>query len=166
MRSTHSLIYRDTFHLQASAAEIESFITAPEKVLAYYPLPRFTDVIEPGQSLIVSGWTGASLIEIIPVPANHQDTNSRQTIALRVSSALVFRHPITVEKIRQNAFFIMDEVLTLSPEKDHTIMEKAWINPQQPRLKWLPMPLFVRFTAKSEHAKITRHWRSPSSANA
>ncbi len=149
-----TVIHHKSIFLHAPAEAIRRYITDPNKVMDYYPMPWGADVIEPDQSLIVWGPTGACLIEVIEASVDGL------FVRLRVSTALIFKQPFTCQRIRDKAFFVMDETLHLKPENGGCRVEKHWMNIVKKRLTWLPMEHIVRFTARGEIAKLTAHWRA------
>jgi len=139
--------------LKASPDVVRQFITTPERILDYYPSPISCGVLEENRSFFCQGKSGISLLEL--QNSSEKDSSS---VTLKVSTATPFEGEITEARIMQNLFFIMFEDWQLQAVDGGTRLSKTWRDIEKKKMRFLPLGLIVRFSAKAESGKLISAW--------
>lgn len=150
--SSNPIAHQEVIQLQASIEQVRAFIMTPERILDYYPGPIGGEVIEQGLSFYCQGKSGVSLLEL------DQNQSTENTIVLNVTTATNLKPPFTPERIKANTFFTMVEDWALTPTAQGTQLTKTWRDIKKTKLKFLPMGLIVRKSAKAESEKLRKAW--------
>lgn len=150
--SNSNIIHREIIDLKGSPEQIRAFITAPERILDYYPGGIDGAVIEPGKSFYCHAKAGVSLLEV------DQQQSNEQLIVLKVTTAASVRPPYTADRIRAAGFFTMIEDWQLDALGDGTRLTKTWRALEKHKYRWLPMGWIVRRSARAESGKLKAAW--------
>jgi carbon monoxide dehydrogenase subunit G len=146
------ITHRDIMQLSAAPERVREFIMTPERIADYFPGVIDYGVFEAGKSLWCSDKTGVSLLEII------EEETTEWKITMRVVNANKVTAPYTVEAIKANPFMTMVEDWEIEAKDGGTQLTKTWRDVVMHKMKWLPMGLLIRRTAKSEHQKLIDGW--------
>ena len=153
--SKSKIVHREVMQLKASPEAVCSFINTPKRILDYYPSPISCGVIEAGKSFYCQGKSGISLLEQVDEDAEQADSLA---VTLKVSTATPFAGEITEVKIMENLFFIMYEDWNLEPFDGGTRLTKTWRDIDKRKMKYLPLGLIVRHSAKGESKILVKAW--------
>jgi hypothetical protein len=138
--------------LRATPGQVRSFITAPERILDYYPGGLEGGVLVPGQSIYCLARTGVSLLEV------DATQSTADTVVVTVYTARKLNPPYTVESIKSAAFFRMIEDWQIEADAEGTILTKTWRDIEKYRLRFLPLRAIVRAGAKGETQALIDGW--------
>jgi hypothetical protein len=152
MFSRSNIVHREVIELQASPEQVREFIMTPERIMDYYPAVIEGGVIEPGSSLYCRGKSGVSLLEVM------QSQSTDQLMVVKVTSATGLKPPYTAERIRSATFFTMIEDWKLESSGGGTLLTKTWRDIHKRRLRFLPMGLIVRESARAETEILRAAW--------
>lgn len=147
-----AIVHRETILLSASPEQVKSFILTPERILDYYPGGMDCGVIEAGRSFYCRGKSGVSLLEL------DESQSDDTTCVLKVTTSLKAKPPYNAQKILGNAFFTMYEDWKVQSDGSGSKLIKTWRDLEKHQLKFLPMKLIVRRSAKQESAKLKKAW--------
>ena len=149
------IIHREVMQLKASPEAVYSFINTPERIFDYYPSPISCGVLEPDKSFYCQGKSGVSMLERVATDTEQGDI---LTVTLRVRTATPFEGEITEGKIMENLFFIMYEDWQLESDEGGTRLTKTWRDIDKKKMKYLPLSLIVRHSAKGESKILVQAW--------
>ncbi len=152
--SSAAIVHREQISLSANPEQVKAFILTPERILDYYPGGRDCGVIETGRSFYCRGKSGVSLLEL------DESQSDETTCVLKVTTSLKAKPPYTAQSILSNAFFTMYEDWKVEPEGSGTLLTKTWRDLVKHQLKFMPMKLIVKRSAKDESAKLKTSWDS------
>ena len=146
------IVHREVIHLDASPVQVRAFVLTPERILDYYPGGFDCGVFEAGQSFYCRGKSGVSLLELDKAQSNES------TCVLKVTTSLKAKPPYDRQKILDQAFFTMYEDWQIEADGVGTRLTKTWRDVQKHQLRFMPMGLIVRRSAKAETAVLQRAW--------
>ena len=146
------IAHRDVMQIQANPARIREFVMTPERIADYFPAFIDHGVLEQGQSFWVSGKSGVSLFERIDADC----TDSQVTISVITSNSVT--PPYTLEAIKNSPMMSMVEDWDCTEKDGGTQLTKTWRDVVMHKMKWLPMTLIIRLTAKGERKKLVEAW--------
>ncbi|MCZ6502186.1 MAG: hypothetical protein O6945_06695 [Gammaproteobacteria bacterium] len=147
-----SLVHQEVILLRASPEQVKAFILTPERIQDYYPSSIDCGVIDPGRSFYCRGKSGVSLLEL------HASESNEDKYVIKVTTALKVKSPFTAQKIRDAAFFTMLEDWEVEPHKLGSKLTKTWRDVKQQKLKFVPIHLIVKRSAKMESGKLKLAW--------
>lgn len=147
-----TIIHRETIALRATPEQVRAFIMDPQRILDYYPDGIEGEVIEPGQSFYCRGKAGVSLLERLP-----QESRDNKLVVL-VTTATGLKPPFTAERIRAARFFSMVEDWELEATDSGCLLTKTWRNLNKYRLRFLPLGMIVKRSAKAESPHLQAAW--------
>jgi len=148
--SSTKIICQETLIIDAPSNKVREFIKTPERILDYYPGAKEGGVLEAGRYFYCQGGSGISLLEII--------TDKPQQVYLKVWTAMSCPKPFSVESIKANAFFIMEEDWKLEAQGNKTQLSKSWLNLEKIKLRFLPMAWIIRRSVKKESQLMAQKW--------
>jgi hypothetical protein len=96
-----NIVHTETLALQATPAQVKTFIMTPERILDYFPQPVDGGVLEPGKAIFCRGEMGASMLEVV------ESESSDDCVVVKVTTALGLEAPYTRERIEAGATFTM-----------------------------------------------------------
>jgi hypothetical protein len=150
--SRSNIVHQEQIELLAPPERVREFIMTPARILDFYPAPIEGGVIVPGASIYCRGKTGVSLMERV------SSESSDDILVLKVTTATNIKPPFTAERIRSAVFFTMIEDWELEKTPAGTRLTKTWRDINKYKLKFLPMGMIVRRSARSETAKLKASW--------
>jgi len=149
---SQSIVHREVLQLKATPEQVKRFVLTPERILDYYPGAITGAVLDEGQAIICQGKSGVSIIERV-------DTESHAgQLTVKVTTATSFSGALTRENVMANVFFTMIEDWALAEVDGGTRLTKTWRNIEKKKMKFLPMGLIVRMSAKGESKKLRLAW--------
>jgi len=146
------IVHRDVMQLNAAPELVREFIMTPERVADYFPGVIDCGTFEAGKSIWCSAKTGVSLLQII------EEETTAWKLSMRVVNAMKMAAPFSAEAIQANPFMTMVEDWEVEASDGSTRLSKTWRNMVMHKMKWLPMGLLIRRTAKAEHQKLVDGW--------
>jgi len=149
---SQSIVHREVLQLRATPEQVKRFVLTPERILDYYPGAITGVVLEEGQAIICQGKSGVSLIEKV---ANESHGGQ---LTVKVTTATAFDGALTRENVMDNVFFTMMEDWAVAAVDGGTQLTKTWRNIEKKKMKFLPMGLIVRMSAKGESKKLRLAW--------
>ncbi|MEH6583400.1 MAG: hypothetical protein V7754_15795 [Halioglobus sp.] len=150
--SRSGIVHREVIELQARPEQVREFITTPERILDYYPSPIEGGVIEQGRKIYCLGKAGVSLLEVVPEQSNEQ------LLVIKVTTASNIKPPYSEERIYAARFFTMYEDWQMEKTTQGTRLTKTWRDIEKHKMKYLPMGLIVRRSAKAESNELRIAW--------
>lgn len=150
--SKSSIVHTEIIELQATPAQVRKFIMTPERILDYYPSPIEGGVIESGTKIYCRGKAGVSLLETVSEESNEK------LLVVKVTTATGIQPPFTESRIRSAQFFTMVEDWQLEETAQGTRLTKTWRNIEKHKMKYLPMKMIVRRSAKAESKELQAAW--------
>jgi hypothetical protein len=147
-----NIVHQEVITLKASPKQVREFIMTPARILDYYPSAIDGGIIESGASFYCRGKAGVSLLEVIP------SESTEQLLVLKVTTATNIKPPFTADRIKAATFFTMIEDWKLEPAGDGTQLTKTWRDISKKKLRFLPMGLIVRKSAKAESSVLQAAW--------
>jgi hypothetical protein len=150
--SNSSIVHTEIIELQATPAQVRQFIMTPQRILDYYPSPIEGGVIEPGRKIYCRGKSGVSLLEIV------SEESSEKLLVVKVTTATGIKPPFTESRIKSAQFFTMVEDWQLEETVQGTRLTKTWRNIEKHKMKYLPMKMIVRRSAKAESKELQAAW--------
>lgn len=151
-RSNTSIVHTEIIELQVTPAQVREFIMTPQRILDYYPSPIEGGVIEPGSKIYCRGKNGVSLLEIVP------QEGREDLLVIKVTTATSIKPPFTESRIKSARFFTMVEDWHLEETAEGTRLTKTWRNIEKHKMKYLPMKMIVRRSAKAESKELRDAW--------
>ena len=145
-------IYQTTLMLQATAQQVRRYVMTPERIMDYYPHAIAGDVIEPGKLIMCRSLFTVSLLELI------EEKQGGKHLVVKVTSALLFKPPFSVQRIESAGFFSMVEDWIIDETDEQTKLTKIWRDIHQQKLRWLPLAFIVRRSANKESEQLCRAW--------
>ncbi len=146
-------VHRESIHLIAAPTTVREFILTPERMMDYYPGGISCGVFEAGKAYFCHGKAGVSLVELV-----EERKEPALRVTLKVTTARGLRPPFSPDSIRDNAFFSMLEDWELHPDEGGTRLVKTWRDIEKFKMRWLPLNLIVRKTAKGESETLRTAW--------
>ena len=146
------IIHRDIMLLNAAPELVREFIMTPERIADYFPDVIDCGAFEVGKSIWCSGKAGVSLLEII------EEETTAWKLTMTVVNATKVATPYTAEAIKANPFMTMVEDWEIESKDGGTQLTKTWRDIVKHKMKWLPMGLMIRITAKREHQRLVDGW--------
>jgi hypothetical protein len=146
------VIHQETILLEARPDQVKAFILTAERILDYYPSGIDCGDIETGRSFFCRGKSGVSLLEL------EESQSDNNTCVLKVTTSLKAKPPYTAEKIRHAVFFTMYEDWKVEPHGTGSKLTKTWRDLEKHQLRFMPLQLIVRRSAKEESAKLKNAW--------
>lgn len=150
MTESNLLIAQKTILINAPVEMVRRFIKTPSRILDYYPGGNECGELKGGRYFYCKGLVGVSLLEVTK--------DEPQGVYLKVWTAAYCSSPYTVEKLKKNAFFIMEEDWQLESKSDQTQLIKSWLNLKKIKLRFLPVAWIVRKSVKKECQLIAEKW--------
>jgi hypothetical protein len=150
--SNSSIVHTEVIELKVTPAQVRKFIMTPQRILDYYPSPIEGGVIEPGSKIYCRGKAGVSLLETVP------EDSSNERLVVKVTTATGIKAPFTESRIRSAQFFTMVEDWQLEETAQGTRLTKTWRNMVKHQMKYLPMKMIVRRSAKAESGELQVAW--------
>jgi hypothetical protein len=147
-----NIVHQEVITLKASPKQVREFILTPARILDYYPSAIDGGIIESGASFYCRGKAGVSLLEVIP------SESTEQLLVLKVTTATHIKPPFTADRIKAATFFTMIEDWKLEPAGAGTRLTKTWRDITKKKLRFLPMGLIVRKSAKVESSVLKAAW--------
>ena len=161
--STSSIVHREIIQLQATPKQVREFIMTPDRILDYYPSPIEGGVLEPGRKIYCRGKSGVSVLELLAAQS------TEELLVVKVTTATGIKPPFTEERIVSSRFFVMVEDWQLEETAQGTKLTKTWRDVEKFKMKFLPLRLIVRRSAKAESHQLQLRWdeaaRDMASAN-
>ena len=152
--SNSNIVHTEVIDLQVTPAQVRKFIMTPERILDYYPSPIEGGVIEPGRKIYCRGKAGVSLLETVP------EESSEELLVVKVTTATGIKPPFTESRIKSAKFFTMVEDWQLEETAQGTRLTKTWRDIEKYKMKYLPMKIIVRRSAKAESKELQAAWDS------
>ena len=146
------IVHRDVMQLDAAPKRVREFIKTPERIADYFPHVIDCGTFEAGKSIWCSSKTGVSLLEFV------EEETTQWKLTMNVVNASKMAVPYTAEAIKANPFMTMVEDWEIEANDGGTRLTKTWRNVVKHKMKWLPMGLLIRMTAKGEHQKLVDGW--------
>lgn len=146
------IVHRDVMQLNVAPERVREFIMTPERIADYFPDVIDCGTFEAGKSIWCSSKTGVSLLEFV------EAETTQWKLTMNVVNASKMAAPYTVEAIKANPFMTMVEDWEIEASDDGTRLTKTWRNVVKHKMKWLPMNLLIRRTAKAEHQILVDSW--------
>jgi hypothetical protein len=140
--------------LDATPEQVRTFIMTPGRILDYYPHGIEGGVIEPDRSIFCRGRDGISLLEI------ESTKTDPLTIVVRVTTARNLKPPYSAKAIKSATFFTMYEDWIIEARPAGSKLTKIWRDIEKHKLKFLPMGLIVRTSARKESQHLVRGWNA------
>jgi hypothetical protein len=150
--SRSNIVHCEVIELQATPDQVREFIMTPQRILDYYPSPIEGGIIEPGKKIYCRGKAGVSLLELMA-----QDSDE-QLLVIKVTTATNLRPPYTEERILSARFFTMYEDWKLTGTATGTRLTKTWRDIEKHKMKFLPMSVIVRRSARAESNELKVAW--------
>ncbi|MEH6592877.1 MAG: hypothetical protein V7746_21595 [Halioglobus sp.] len=150
--SRSGIVHQEVIDLRATPEQVREFIMTPQRILDYYPSPIEGDVVEQGRKIYCRGKAGVSLLEVVPEQSNEQ------LLVIKVTTASNIKPPFSEERIRAARFFTMYEDWLLEKTAQGTRLKKTWRDIEKHKMKYLPMSLIVRRSAKAESGELKIAW--------
>ena len=147
-----SIVCRDVMQLSASPSQVRRFIMDPQRIADYYPGVLDFGTFTAGKAIWCSGKAGVSLLAL----SESESTSSK--LVLTVISSRSVRKPYTIEGIKADPFLSMVEDWEIAAQDGGTLLTKTWRDVVKHKMKWLPMNLIIRRTARAEHQKLIDAW--------
>jgi carbon monoxide dehydrogenase subunit G len=146
------IVHRDVMQLTAAPEQVREFIMTPERIADYFPGVIDCGTFDAGKSIWCSSKTGVSLLEFV------EEETTQWKLTMTVVNASKMATPYTAEAIKANPFMTMVEDWEIEARDGGTRLTKTWRNVVKHKMKWLPMNLLIRRTAKGEHQKLVDSW--------
>ena len=146
------IVHRDVMQLDAAPELVREFIKTPERIADYFPHVIDCGTFEVGKSIWCSSKTGVSLLEFV------ESETTQWKLTMNVVNTGRMAAPYTAEAIKANPFMSMVEDWEIEAKDGGTRLTKTWRNVVKHKMKWLPMGLLIRMTAKGEHQKLVDGW--------
>jgi carbon monoxide dehydrogenase subunit G len=146
------IVHRDVMQLTAAPEQVREFIMTPERIADYFPGVIDCGTFDAGKSIWCSSKTGVSLLEFV------EEECTQWKLTMAVVNASKMATPYTAEAIKANPFMTMVEDWEIEARDGGTRLTKTWRNVVKHKMKWLPMNLLIRRTAKAEHQKLVDSW--------
>jgi carbon monoxide dehydrogenase subunit G len=146
------IVHRDVMQLTAAPEQVREFIMTPERIADYFPGVIDCGTFDAGKSIWCSSKTGVSLLEFV------EEECTQWKLTMAVVNASKMATPYTAEAIKANPFMTMVEDWEIEARDGGTRLTKTWRNVVKHKMKWLPMNLLIRRTAKGEHQKLVDSW--------
>jgi len=147
----HKIVHVDHMLIHASPEQVRRFIISAERVMDYYPDATACGTFEAGKSIWCSNKTGVSLLEVVGTPTDNK-------ITLRVVAANGLTPPFSIEQIKAKPFLTMYEDFLIETHRDGVQLTKTWRDIIKHQMKFLPMGLIIKLTAKGEHQRQVDGW--------
>ena len=147
-----SIVHRDVLQLDATPEQVREFIQTPERIADYFPHVIDCGTFRAGKSIWCSSTTGVSLLEFV------EAETTRWKLTMNVVNAGRMAAPYTAAAIKANPFMSMVEDWEIEASDGGTRLTKTWRNVVKHKMKWLPMGLLIRRTAKDERQKLVDGW--------
>jgi len=151
-------VHREVMELQATPAQVRTFIMTPERILDYYPLPLEGGVFEPGHSIWCRGEMGVSMLERV------EDECTDDCVVVLVTTAIGLEPPYTPEGIEAATTFTMVEDWSVADGPDGTTLTKSWRDIRAQGDPPFPLEDAVRETAKGESGSLVERWNAAARA--
>ena len=146
------IVHRDVMQISATPVQVRQFIMTPERIADYFPGVIDCGTFEVGKSIWCSAKTGVSLLEL----AEAETTEWKLT--MNIVNASRMPEPYSVEAIKADPFMTMVEDWQIEANDGGTRLTKTWRNVVKHKMKWVPMGLLIRKTAKAEHQVLIDSW--------
>jgi hypothetical protein len=150
--SNSSVVHTEIIELQATPAQVREFIMTPQRILDYYPSPIEGGVIQAGCKIYCRGKAGVSLLETVPGECQ------KGLLVIKVTTATGLEPPFTENRIKSARFFSMVEDWRLEKIDRGTRLTKTWRNIEKYKMKYLPLKMIVRRSAKAESKELRAAW--------
>jgi hypothetical protein len=145
-------VYQDVMQLDVAPEQVREFIMTAERIADYFPNVIDCGTFEAGKQIWCSGKAGVSLLELI------EEESTDVKLTMIVVSANTVKPPYTADAIRANPLVTMVEDWEIEANAGGTRLTKRWRKVEKHKMKWLPMGLLIRFTARAEHQKLIDGW--------
>ena len=146
------VVHRDVMQLAAAPELVREFIITPERIADYFPHVIDCGTFEAGKNIWCSSKTGVSLLEFV------ESETTQWKLTMNVVNTGRMAAPYTAEAIKANPFMTMLEDWEIEANDDGTRLTKTWRNVVKHKMRWLPMGLLIRRTARGEHQKLVDGW--------
>jgi len=146
-----NIVHVDTMLMHATSEQVLRFIITPERVMDYYPDATGCGTFETGKAIWCSNKTGVSLLEVVDRPAHNK-------VTLRVITANGLTPPFSIEHIKAKPFLTMFEDFLVEANADGVTLTKTWRDITKHKMRFLPMGLIIKLTAKGEHQRQIDGW--------
>lgn len=150
--SNSSIVHTEIIELQVAPAQVREYIMTPQRILDYYPSPIEGGVIESRCKIYCRGKAGVSLLEIVP------EESSELLFVVKVTTATGLKPPFTESRIKSAQFFTMIEDWQLQETTQGTRLTKTWRDIEKYKMKYLPLKMIVRRSAKAESRELQLAW--------
>jgi hypothetical protein len=145
-------VYQDVMQLDVAPEQVREFIMTAERIADNFPNVIDYGTFETGKRIWCSGKSGVSLLELI------EEESTDKKLTMTVVSANTVKPPYTAEAIRAKPLVTMVEDWEIEANAGGTRLTKSWRKVEKHKMKWLPMKLLIRLTARAEHQKLIDGW--------
>ena len=146
------IVHRDEMQLEGAPERVREFILTPERIADYFPHVVDCGTFEQGKSIWCSSKVGVTLLESV------EAETTQWKLTLNIVNTGRIAAPYTAEAIKANPFMSMVEDWEVEANEGGTRLTKTWRDVVQHKMKWVPMGLLIRRTAKAEHQKLVDGW--------
>lgn len=146
------IVCRDVMELNATPEQILDFVLTAERIADYFPDVIDCGTFEQGKAVWCSGKSGVSLLEL------DESQSTPTMVVTKVYNALGLKPPYTQEAIKARPFMTMVEDWEVEAIEGGTRLTKTWRDVVKHKMKWLPMGMMIRRTAKKERADLIAGW--------